>query len=267
MKEQKTIRIGTSGFSYEDWKGPFYPGTLAKKDMLSYYCMYFKTVELNSTYYVLPSVTAVEKLAIRTPDDFEFVIKLHQEITHRRQEPWTVLTNLQQALSPLLQSGKGRALLAQFPYSFKNNLANRKYLLTVRENLTNFPLFVEFRHNSWNKPAVFEFLTSHDIGYVNVDEPSLPGLLPMQSIVTNSLGYVRFHGRNAQKWWQGQGSERYDYLYSEQELRQWVEHIRQIMRQTAKAYIFFNNHPRGQAIKNAMQFREMLTAQTKLLIE
>ena len=97
-----------------------------------------------------------------------------------------------------------------------------------------------------------------------MDEPALPGLLPPQNIVTTELGYIRFHGRNGEMWWDGKGSERYDYLYSGRELDTWVERIKQIMRRTTKTYIFFNNHPRGQAVQNAKQLAALLqTAHTK----
>ncbi len=252
------IKIGTSGYSYEDWRGLFYPQDLPKSRMLEYYCRSFAVVEVNSSYYFIPSSKTAQRMAEKTPSDFEFIFKTNQETTHVRSEDGPAVKNLLENLSPLKEAGKLSGLLAQFPFSFKNSQNNRGYLFRLREAVGDVPLFVEFRHDSWNKPPVSEFLKANNIGYVNVDEPQLAGLLPPQDIVTTSASYVRFHGRNEEQWWKGQGSERYDYLYSEDELRQWITNIRSILRRSAKTYIFFNNHPRGQAVTNAKQMEAII---------
>ena len=107
-------------------------------------------------------------------------------------------------------------------------------------------------------------MRSNDIGYVNVDQPDLKGLLPPQDIVTSDSGYLRLHGRNKEDWWQGKGSARYDYEYTEEELKEWLTNISNILRKTYKTYIFFNNHPNGQAIKNAKQMIEILKSKSLL---
>ena len=250
--------IGTSGYSYEDWRGFFYAEKLPKNKMLAFYAQHFNGVEINSSYYQIPSLQMMQRLAEKTPEDFEFIVKVNRETTHRRLENEAALSRLREALRPLQEAGKLKGLLAQFPYSFKNNEMNRRYLAETQKFCAGIPLFFEFRHNSWVHTAVPSFLKSLGAGYVNVDEPQLAGLLPPQQIVTSDYGYIRFHGRNKDKWWQGQGSERYDYLYSENELKGWTEQIKQIMRKTEKTYIFFNNHPRGQAIQNARQQKTLL---------
>ncbi|APF17433.1 DUF72 domain-containing protein [Caldithrix abyssi] len=258
------VKIGTSGYSYEDWRSHFYPANLSKSKFLEFYAQFFNAVEINSTYYAIPNSFTIRRMVEKTPPNFCFIVKTHQETTHRRQENSQAIAQLLNALKPMIDSGKFHGFLAQFPYSFKNNEENRKYLLQTRELLQEHPLFVEFRHISWITPPMYQFLEQNNIGYVNVDEPQLPGLLPPQALATTRFGYVRFHGRNAQNWWEGKGSARYDYLYTEEELEQWMGNIRQLLQKTYRTYIFFNNHPRGQAIKNARQMLNLIQNQLNI---
>ena len=258
QQESKKLFIGTSGYSYDDWREVFYPATLPKNQMLEFYSQQFNIVEVNATYYTIPTVQTFERMAEKTPDDFRFIVKTHQETTHRRQENESALKKLDEVVKPLQQSEKFDGYLAQFPYSFKNNEPNRKYLAVTKKLLNKSVLFMEFRHDSWLKPQIQDFLQNLGIGYVNVDQPKLKGLLPAQDAVTNDLGYIRFHGRNEKEWWDGQGSARYDYEYPPDELQEWLTNISNILRKTFKTYIFFNNHPTGKAVKNAKQMIEIL---------
>jgi uncharacterized protein YecE (DUF72 family) len=258
------VFIGTSGYHYDDWREVFYPADLPAKKMLEYYCQHFPTVEINATYYTIPNYKAFIKLAERTPDDFHFVVKVNQETTHRRRENESALQKLSESVKPLVEAGKFHGYLAQFPYSFKNNELNRKYLVETKHLLGSAVLFTEFRNFTWDKPQIIAFLKSNDIGYVNVDEPNLQGLLPKQDIVTNDIGYIRYHGRNETSWWEGKGSERYDYEYPEEELKEWLTNVSNILRKTFKTYIFFNNHPTGKAVKNATQMIEILKSKSLL---
>ena len=250
--------FGTSGFSYDDWKGHFYPETIKKNEMLSFYNLKFKTVEINVTYYTIPSADSFAKMTAKTDDDFEFVVKVHQETTHRRKENKRFVNLLIESLTPMREQNKLGGLLAQFPYSFKNSEDNRKYLLKTKELVKDIPLFVEFRNDSWNKSAINLFLETNSIGYVNVDEPNLKGLIPQQNWLTSNIGYVRFHGRNKEKWWDGVGSERYDYNYSLDQLKEWLVKISEILKKSYKSYIFFNNHPKGSAPANAQAFQQLV---------
>jgi len=243
----------------------FYPPELPDFQMLEFYAQHFKTVEINATYYQILPQSSFRRMAESTPPEFEFIVKTHRETTHVRRESQSAMKQLQEALKPLQEAGKFRGLLAQFPYSFKNSEAGRRHLLETKKLCGDIPLFAEFRHSSWAKPQVESFLRDHGIGYVNVDEPCLPNLLPPQDITTADTGYIRFHGRNEKNWWDGQGSARYNYKYSEDELREWLTNISHVLRKTYKTYIFFNNHPNGQAVKNAQQMLEIL--QKELLLE
>jgi uncharacterized protein YecE (DUF72 family) len=250
--------LGTSGFSYDDWKGNYYPETIKKSEMLTYYTQHFNAVEVNVTYYTIPAASSFEKMSSKTPSEFEFVVKLNQESTHRRIHNELAVKNLIEAVKPLSESKKLGGFLAQFPYSFHNNEKNRKYLLETRDLIKDIPLFVEFRNSSWVKKATNAFLKSNGIGYVNVDQPELKGLIPAQNILTSEIGYVRFHGRNSVQWWDGKGSERYDYNYSHDELQAWLIRVSEILRKSYKTYVFFNNHPKGNAPANALDFEKMM---------
>jgi uncharacterized protein YecE (DUF72 family) len=269
MNEQKKIdfdvRIGTSGYSYDDWRIHFYPAEISKNQMLNFYCHYFKTVEINSSYYKIPPANVFERMITRTPPDFEFIIKTNQETTHRRKENEQAIMQLKESIKPMVESGKFKGLLAQFPYSFKNNEQNRKYLYQTKKLIGDYPIFVEFRNYTWLDEHLSPFLKDNNIGYVNVDEPALKGLLPKQDIVSSDVAYIRFHGRNEKDWWDGLGSARYDYEYNEDQLKEWLTNISNILRKTYKTYIFFNNHPNGQAIRNAQQMMKILDGQLDLL--
>jgi len=252
------IRIGTSGYSYDDWKRHFYPEKIAKDKMLEYYAQHFDTVEINSTYYGIPGPSVCEKWAEKTPPGFEFIVKTHQETTHKRQDYAEAMQDLRKAVQPLADAKKFSGFLAQFPYSFKNTPQNREYLLKTKELCGTHPLFVEFRNRTWSRAETSEFLRGNEIGFVNVDEPRLRGLLPPQQNVTSKLGYIRFHGRNAKDWWKGTNTTRYNYLYSKAELEEWKVRIAHILKISHTLYVIFNNHPHAKAVVNAFMIREML---------
>jgi uncharacterized protein YecE (DUF72 family) len=260
------VKVGTCGYSYEDWRNCFYPPELPKNNMLEFYCQYFQTVEVNSSYYAMPTRSTMQRLAEKTPPGFEFIVKTNQETTHSRKEPESAARQLLEAIKPMIELQKLKGLLAQFPFSFKNNEANRRYLAEMRKLFGELPLFVEFRQAGWGNPQVAGFLQENNLGYVNVDEPRLNGLLPPQDVATTGVGYIRLHGRNEKDWWQGQGSSRYDYEYKEQELKEWITNLSRILKKTNQTYIYFNNHPKGQAIKNARQMMEIIKDQLQLAV-
>jgi uncharacterized protein YecE (DUF72 family) len=255
---QCDVKIGTSGYSYEDWREVFYPKELPKSNMLEFYCQHFNIVELNATYYTIPKISVFERLHQKTPKHFEFIVKVNRETTHIKRENEKAIKAMLESVKPLVDSGKFHGFLAQFPYSFKNDEKNRRYLVNTKKIIGDFPLFVEFRNYTWNNKLIPKFLEDNNISYVNVDEPNLKGLLPAQDWVTSDLGYIRFHGRNEKDWWGGTNISRYDYEYTPDELKEWLTNINTILKKTYKTYIFFNNHPTGKAIKNAKQMINIL---------
>ena len=255
------ILIGTSGFSYPDWKGPFYPDKIPNREMLAYYAASFSTVEINSTYYAIPRPQNMEIMAEKAAGKLDFVVKAHQDLTHKRDKMAESLPHFKSALQPLQAHKVLGCVLLQFPFSFHHNLQNRDYIATLRERMEGIPLVAEFRNKWWVQDKTFEYLKKIEIGYCCVDEPQLSGLPPPVVSATSPIGYVRFHGRNKEKWWNHERTdERYDYEYQEDELKEWVVKIKDLALQVIKLYVFFNNHPRGQAVRNAQLLKSMLQA-------
>lgn len=253
------IYVGTSGYSYEDWRGFFYPANLDKKEMLGYYAQRFPAVEVNSTYYSLPSPFMFAAMSKKTPPDFKFVAKLHKDITHAEHASKETAREFLAALQPLRDEGKLGCVLAQYPWSFKDTPENRDRLRELRDLLADTPAVVEFRNAGWVSDETFDLLRQLGLGYCAVDEPPLKGLMPGVAVATSSVGYIRFHGRNAQDWWQHEEAwQRYNYLYTEEELAEWVPKAQRVAEKTEVTYLFFNNHYQGKAARNARMFARML---------
>ncbi len=254
------VVVGTSGFSFADWVGPFYPAGTRGPEMLARYAEHFTAVEINTTYYGIPRPSTMELLDRKTPDGFEFVVKGHQSMTHGPTGPTKAeLDAFKECLAPLRAAGKLRGVLLQFPWAFRPTLGTRKRLEHLHEALSaEARLFVEFRHASWLTPRVFEFLEQRGMGYCSVDEPALPGLVPPEARVTGEQAYVRLHGRNRDTWWGRSGGDRYDYNYTPGELSEWVRKIRELAERSKQVYVFFNNCHAGQAARNALLMRDML---------
>lgn len=256
------IRIGTSGFSYPDWRGPFYPARLADRQMLDYYAERFSIVEINATYYHIPATRTMDGLARRAAGRIEFAVKAHREMTHARDGYASSMRAFRDALTPLRDARLLAAILVQFPFSFKPAPAERDFVRRIAQDLAPDPVAVEFRHESWLDEATFALLRTLGAALCCVDAPRLPGLPPPVAVATAPFAYVRFHGRNARNWWKvtGDAGPRYDYLYSEPELREWVPRLRRLAADTDRCYAFFNNHVRGQAVTNAGMLAALLAA-------
>jgi len=253
------IRVGTSGFSYKDWEGVFYPKDLAPADRLTYYAHEFDTVEINFSYYRIPTARTLAAMAKKTPPDFVFTIKAFRGLTHERTDNAADFAAFIKALAPWRATGKLGCVLAQFPNSFRNTPANRAYLRYLKDQMGDIPTVVEFRHRDWIKRSIFALLQELELGICCVDQPRLPTLVPPFAIVTSDIGYVRFHGRNASKWWvHKEAWERYDYDYKPEELVPWIPRIHDMATKAHDVYVFTNNHWQGQAVDTARQLKMML---------
>jgi len=253
------ILIGTSGYSFADWIGEFYPIGIKKGKMLDYYKDHFPAVEINSTYYRIPHPSVFYHMADKVPEDFEFIVKTHSSFTHEREKAEENFDRFFEAVKPLIDAGKLKGYLAQFPWSFRYSAACLKYIIDSRSRFGNIPLFVEFRNADWDREEVYRSLKDNEIGICCVDEPRLDGLFPPRAIATTSIGYVRFHGRNERDWWKARpGSDRYNYDYKKEELADWLKKIDMLRQETEKIYLFFNNCHLGQAVKNAKMMMEMM---------
>lgn len=253
------IKIGTSGYSFEDWRGTFYPDDIEKGKMFDHYLKYFPTVEINSTYYRIPHPAVMANIEKRSPDGYEFIVKAPQAVTHKRREIEDAVAEYRECLKPIEEAGKLKGVLAQYPYSFKYSQDNLEYLKYIKELMEPHPVYVEFRHDSWVNRSMYNYFRKNKIGYVAVDEPPLRGLLKPDLFSTTDTAYIRLHGRNAEQWWDG-GPLRYDYDYSSEELDEWKDKIRKLegKGKTKRMYVFFNNCHLGQAVKNAREMMKML---------
>ena len=251
--------LGTSGFSFNDWVGNFYPVAMPKREWLSYYAREFNTCEVNSTFYALPKPSSLKAMVEKTGEGFLFCLKANQEMTLQQKDNAAVFKAFCQVLEPIIAAGKLGCILAQFPYSFRFDHRNWDYLALAKERLGELPVVIEFRNAQWLRSEVLDWLHQQDLGFCCVDEPRLPNLLPPLAKVTSKIGYIRFHGRNSAKWWQHeQAYERYNYSYSPSELSEWLPRIRKLNSVAEKTFIFANNHWRGQAISTIRQLRTML---------
>ncbi len=256
------IFVGTSGYSYADWVGPFYPSGTAERDYLGFYASHFSFVELNFSYYAMPSAPLIERLADKTGSDFVFAVKAHRSLTHEITDRFDQdLDAFRGGVAPLAERGKLAAVLVQFPYSFHYNDRNRRHLDRLTRGLEGLPAAVEFRNAEWARERVTGGLKERGAAYVNVDQPALPKLLKPSGLVTADLGYIRFHGRNEKNWWTGDNVSRYDYLYGEEELAGWIDRLRAMLSLVRVLLVTFNNHARGQAVQNARRFKELLAAE------
>jgi len=267
MSEGQRVLFGTAGWSYDDWKGVFYPERPGRLDHLRFAAEHFDVIEINSTFYRAATARTARSWARRTADlpGFQFTAKLHQRFTHHREAPWRAAeaAAYKHGIDPLAEAGKLGGILVQFPWSFKNIPENRKWLGALIEEFGQYPLFVEVRHNSWADDAFFNYLDENSVGFVDVDQPLFGGSLPPTERVTGKKGYVRLHGQNREKWFKddAQAWERYDYLYSEDELSKWVKKIRDLSEWSGKVLGINNNHYRGQAAANSLELKSLLTGE------
>lgn len=260
------VLIGTSGYSFDDWTGPFYPKGTVKGKRLDYYATQFPCVEINSTYYGIPHPAIMARLAEKVPANFEFTAKAFEAMTHQRAQDPELYSRYRDALAPLRDSGRFHGVILQFPGAFRNERDNRAHLSFLRRQFPDLDVWAEFRHDSWNRPEVFRFLRDLGLGFIAVDEPRLPGLFPPVAEVTNEVAYTRFHGRNAATWWAGQRpsggrsghTDRYDWDYTAEELSEWVEKIREMAARARKSYVFFNNCYMGRAVRSARLMQGLL---------
>jgi len=277
------------------WNGVFYPPSRSRPkgfDELAFYSEHFNTVEVNSTFYGQPRAAVTRAWVGRTPAGFEFSVKLYQKFTHpgmfknaltrslgaspdniENDEAGHLLDALARpnqadldefraGIDPIVQAGKMGALLAQFPPSFKDAPATRDYLAWLMRAFSGHPVAVELRHKSWSDAIgeTLELLNAFGGAWVQIDEPKFKFSI-RQNYLPNMTGfyYMRLHGRNAAKWWRHDKSEdRYDYLYSDAELREFSETAGAARRLVKKLYLYTNNHFSAKSVANAVMIKRQL---------
>jgi uncharacterized protein YecE (DUF72 family) len=254
------ILVGTCGYGYNEWVGPVYPVGTKTEGFLPLYAGMFGTVELDYAYYAMPKAAQLAKMLEAAGPDLTFSIKAHESLTHKvNPEAWErdAKTYLE-ALEPLRAAGRLEAVLFQFPHSFHYEADNRRYLDKLLAFFKDVPSAVEFRNAGWINDRVIEDLRKRGVALASLDMPDLQGLPPALDVLTGSFAYIRLHGRNKAAWWGSNSAARYDYLYSEQELERWADRIRRIVIKADRILAYFNNHARGQAIKNGQMLTKIL---------
>jgi uncharacterized protein YecE (DUF72 family) len=265
--------IGTSGYSFSDWVGPFYPPGTRGRDMLGIYRSHFEMLELNFTFYSMPVPRTMQSLARAAAGGTEalpgaapakpldYWVKVNQEITHRGNLNQCEV--FMEGLEPLLSAGRVLGLLLQFPQSFGRTEVSRSYLAQVTQRLggapggPQTPLAVEFRHKSWQSPRTMATLRDRGITLVVPDVPDIESLFRSPPALTSRTGYLRLHTRNASQWYAG-AQARYDYRYSAQELTDIIRQWEPLEEQVDRTYVLFNNCHGGSAAVNAMELQRLL---------
>lgn len=279
MADQHEIYIGTSGWSYPKgegtWKGHFYPK--GEKDELGYYSRYFRTVEINSSFYRPPNPAYVANWVRKVPLHFIFSAKLWQKFTHpgmfkQATGSDAIISSgdirlFKESIEPLQKSRRLGALLAQFPASFRNEEYNRQTLKAVINSFAGYRLAVELRHCSWSDdPETEKLLVQSNAAWVQTDEPAFKSSITRSLPLTSDMAYFRFHGRNAENWWGGDNETRYKYLYTDAEIGELAQEVATAARQAKLTFALFNNHWQGYAPRNAIGMINSLQKPVKELI-
>lgn len=251
------ILIGCSGYSYEDWRGTFYPPDLKKKDFLKFYEEHFPIVEINATYYTYVGEKSFKGMVSKT-SRLLFSVKLHRDFTHERKYSQEERTKFLSSLRPLVEKGRLKSLLAQFPYSFHYSIDNLDYIRKLREDFQPLPMAIEFRNAEWKRDEVFDAIEGMEhTALVNVDAPPIKGLFIGPWMSVGEFDYIRLHGRNTKKWYRHKEAwERYDYEYTDEELKEIAQRITSM--ENEEKMVFFNNHYRGKGPKNAKSLMRIL---------
>jgi uncharacterized protein YecE (DUF72 family) len=294
------IHIGTSGWHYPSaggWNGLFYPKPRPRGfDELTFYSRFFDTVEINATFYGQPRAEVAATWAERTPEGFQFSVKLYQQFTHPKMFLERVTKDLarrlgtadipaeaiaalieanasdidefKRGIAPLAEARKLGPLLAQFPASFKDDPTSRAHLAALLRAFGEYSVAVELRHRTWsdNRPKTLELLEAFGAGWVQIDEPKFADSIRQDLSATDApFFYLRLHGRNAKQWWHhAHRDDRCDYLYRKDELEPIADAIKSASGHGKRAYVYANNHKNAQAVVNAGELKELVGQETSL---
>src|SRR5262245_46934752 len=253
-----TVWIGTTAYSLPDWVGPFYPVGTSSQRVVGFYATQFPFVEINSTFYRVPTEGQISRLAARTPAGFRFSLKVPRSISHEGRE--TDIDQFRLAADELAERKQLAGLVLQFPESFENTIQHRDWLDWVSEGLKPHPVWVEFRHWSWHRLRLGSWLKDRGLELATVDVPDLPNIFPRAIITPETTRlYVRLHSRTRENW-DRPGKVRYDFFFSDEVLNEWIGRLTGAAPQLEEAYVVFNNCHGTQAVTNARRLGELLRA-------
>ena len=284
------VLVGTASWTDKSLlKSGWYPkGADNAEERLRYYASQFPLVEVDSTYYFMPTDVMARAWAQRTPKDFTFNIKAFSLLTQHPAKPEALkdldvpegkrsiyMKDLKErdvdevwdrflsSLEPLRGAGKLGALLFQFPPWFHVGRSQREYILECAKRAAPDPILVEFRNKTWmserNRDRTLEFLEGHGLPYVCVDMPQgFPSSIPPIVAATADLAAIRFHGHNDAEWESGSVQRRFKYLYSRKELEEWAPRVNELARKSKRTHVLMNNCYRDYAQQNARELAELL---------
>ena len=260
------LYIGPAGWSYPDWDGVVYPKRKPGHfDFLEYIASYFNLIEINNNFYRIPAPSMCASWARRVDHHpgFQFTVKLFRGFTHGSAPASEQdVTAFKQAIEPLQSHGRLSAVLIQFPWSFRFSPSNVRYIAGLVEWLKPYRSAVEVRHGGWGSDEALGFFKDRGISMCGIDQPLIGRSLPPSRSVSNGAGaYFRLHGRNKAEWFKPgtNRDQRYDYLYTKEELSEWVERVKEVGANVNRIHVVLNNHFRGQAVANALAIASMLS--------
>jgi len=269
-----SIKIGVAGWSYKDWQGIVYPPSLKANARVGYLAQFLDLIEINTSFYghIKPAVAKEWcRMAAGANPKFTFTAKLNRAFTHSPVavvEPTSAKTirpatsdeqDAKAGYDALAEENMLGALLAQFPISFKCTDENRAYVEQLVQTFRSYPLVLEIRHSSWNQPEVLGWLQGLQVGLCNIDQPLLGRAVRPSAHATSAVGYIRLHGRNYKQWFaETNVRDRYDYLYSTEELAKWKDRALEVAGKAETTYVVANNHNLGKAAVNALELIAML---------
>jgi len=266
----KNVRVGPAGWSYPDWTGYVYPSRRSKGfHEASYLAEFFDTIEINTSFYQPLRPEHAEQWIDRVGANprFVFTAKLWQRFTHNATSPTSGAAAADEravraGFDPLRNAGKLGAVLLQFPFSFHRTKETTSYLAEVLKRFADYPLVVEVRHASWNSQETFDLLHKSNAGFCNIDQPIIGRSIGPSEATTSPIGYIRLHGRRYDTWFTDDATipthERYNYLYSPEELAPWASRIRKVAEKARDVFVVTNNHYQGKSVVNALQLISIL---------
>lgn len=265
MEKHHEIRIGPAGWSYTDWEGIVYPSPRPRDfHETSYLAQFFDTIEINTSFYqpVRPGLAEQWIAQVASNPRFQFTAKVWQKLTHGDDASKQDVASVREGFDVLRNSKRLGAVLLQFPFSFHHTPENLSRLEHLAEEFREYPLIVEVRHSSWNDAGVERLLRARKIGLCNIDQPVIGRSRRPTENATSDIGYIRLHGRRYDTWFSDDPQiprhERYNYLYSIEELEPWAGRIKRVAARAKSTYVITNNHYLGKGVVNALDLLHML---------
>lgn len=262
------VLIGPAGWSYPDWNGILYPTHRPRGfHEATYLAQYFDTIEINTSFYnpLRPDFAAHWVERVSANPRFLFTAKMWQRFTHEMHATPEDEKSVRAGFDVLLRADRLGAVLLQYPFSFHHTPENFDRLTRTLHSFRDYPLVVEVRHSSWMVREFFHFLHERRVGFCNIDQPLIGRSVKPGERVTSALGYVRLHGRRYDTWFSDEpelpSHERYNYLYSEEELEPWAKRIRHVSAGTETTFVVANNHFEAKGVVNALQLIHMLSGE------